>query len=292
MTALAGAHVSVDDYTSIRSTVRTLVDSLNLPDSPNPVVVPELSYPFHPSTGLVTNPDVTDAVVGALQESLETNVDLVYPNSKYADGTRTAKFVGYDEVTGRTGVDTIDLESADALEQTVTLDGGPRTVRVPRPLLNRPVVVVPTLRYGATHPIVGGIVTAARPARISTSVASSVTAATLAIDPAGVVLDGTYTYTGRPDETGVLVAGPDVVEADYLAAELVDIDPSGIPSLAAVPETEPEPVDPSGLSISSIRDILPNESPPETDTPGLIVRRGYELYTRLTGDGYPPQFNP
>jgi len=286
-----GCRVDVDSPASIESAVSTLVDDLDLPDSPDPIVLPELSYPFHPSTGLVANPDVVDALVGVLQSSSETDVGLAYTGSKYADGAQTASFVGYDGIADDTGVGVVDLESADAIERAVHVDGGPRTVRVPTPLLDRPVVVVPTLRYGADHPIVGGMVTAARSTRVSTTVASSVTAAALAVDPAGVLLDGTYTYTGQPHETGVLIAGSDVVDVDHLAAELAGIEPAGVPSLAAAPGAGPGPVGLRSLSVQSLRDGLPNRSPPEPDTPGPIVRGGYRLYTRLTGDAYPPQFD-
>jgi uncharacterized protein (DUF362 family) len=291
MTTPSGRYVDVNSLTSIRSTVSALIDGLDLPTGPEPIVLPELSYPFHPSTGLVTNPDVAAAVVDSLQSSLDTDVGLAYTDSKHADGEQTASFVGYDAITGDARVDVVDLEGADAVEQTVQLDDGQRTVSVPTPLLDRPVVVVPTLRYGNDHPIVGGTVTAARATRISAGVPRTAGAAALVIDPAGVILDATYTYTGQPDETGVLIAGDDVVDVDRVAARLAGLDPTDVPSLAAVPGSPSEPLRVPSLSIESIRDRLPNQPPPQMDTPGPMVQRGYRLYTQLTGDAYPPQFD-
>jgi uncharacterized protein (DUF362 family) len=291
MTAPTGRYVDVDSPSSIRSAVSALVEDLGLPDGPDPIVLPESSYPFHPTTGLVANPDVVAAVVDVLQSSLDADVTLSYTGSKHADGERTASFVGYDPLTRDAGVDVVDLQSADTAERTVPLDDGPRTVGVPIPLLDRPVVVVPTLRYGTDHPIVGGLVTAARPARISSTVPRGVAAAALAIDPAGVILDATYTYTGQPHETGLLVASDDVVEVDRLGARLGGLEPSDVPSLAAVPNGRSDPVRTPSLSVEAIRDRLPNQSPPRSDAPGPVVRNGYRLYTQFTGDAYPPQFD-
>ncbi|UIP01460.1 hypothetical protein Hbl1158_15090 (plasmid) [Halobaculum sp. CBA1158] len=301
MSAPLGRSVDPQHPESVRAGVAEIVAEFAIPDDGRPVVVADLPYPYHTSTGMVANPVVVGAVVETLRDATDGPVGLAVSTGDHADADRAASLVGYDERveaagdagTGdaRTGgVERLDLRPGETPDRTVTVDGGERTVDVPAALVDRPVVAVPSLRYGTDAPVATATATVARHARVSPTAARSVAAAALAVDPAGAVLDGTYSYTGEPRATGVVVGG-DAPVVDRFAAWLVGVDPGDVPALAALPGPD-EPPRLRSIDAGAIRASLPRGPRPTRGTPGPAVRRAYRLYTDLTGDAYPPQLDP
>jgi uncharacterized protein (DUF362 family) len=254
------------------------------------LVLPDVHYPFHPSTGAVTNPDTVEVLVETLT-SRGADVTLCLPHSPWAEGTDAATYLGYDAVADRTGVETLALGDAPTVERRVRVDGRTVDVEVPEALVTDPLAVVPTLRTSADHPLVAALVTTAMGALGEGEAAldpDEVVAATAACDPAFTLLDGTYTYVGAPHRSRFLVAGTDAPAVDRAAARLVGTAPADVPSLAPFGIGR-EAVE--GLDVAALADALPGESPAapvgEGDGPAAM---GYRLYARVTGDLVPPQF--
>ncbi|MFC7157893.1 DUF362 domain-containing protein [Halomarina halobia] len=271
---------------SLAGAVMDLLD--DAPPAGRALVVPDVHYPFHPSTGLVTDP----GVVGVLIEFLQgrgTEVLLCYPDSPWVAGDRCAAFLGYDEVVDRLGVDVLDLDAAGSVERTVTIGDSRRRVTVPEPLDSETLVTVPTLRTDPDHGFVAGMAATALGALgadAADATAEDVVAAAAVCDPAAVLLDGTYTYTGAPHRSGFLLASSDAPTLDAAAARLVNEDPEEVPYLAPHGVRTP-PV--AGLDLDEIADRLPNERE-ETGETSPVMQTGYRLYSRVTGDLLPPQF--
>lgn len=281
------------DPETLNRTVESLLDDLTASfeaaDSNGILLLPDTWYPFHPSTGLVTNPIVVSAVAHALHQSYpDVDIGVGFAGSEYADWQTSTTLLGYDTHLEREEISVIDLTSAETVEQTVHLSEEIRTVNIPEPLLKRTVIAIPSLRYGNTHRLAGGMVTVARGVSNSPTSVNTAAAAT-AVDPSVTILDGTYTYTGQPHRSRFLVAGADLVTIDRLAADLLELSPASVPMFDSVPQAIPEVPNVDGLQLESIRTSLPTQEPPDSTEPGTLLSIGYELYTRVTGDAYPPQ---
>ncbi|WP_254547469.1 DUF362 domain-containing protein [Halomarina pelagica] len=252
------------------------------------LVLPDMHYPYHPSTGLVTNPDVIEVLIEFLQ-GRGTEALLCLPDSPWIEGDRCARFLGYDEVVDRLDVDVVDLGAAGSVDRTVTIGERRRRVTVPEPLDSETLVTVPTLRTDPDFGFVAGMAATAFGAlgrEAADATAADVVAAAAVCDPEAVLLDGTYTYTGAPHRSGFLLASSDAPTLDAAAARLVNEDPEDVPYLAPHGVRTP-PV--SDLDLDEIADRLPNERG-ETGETSPVMQTGYRLYTRVTGDLLPPQF--
>ncbi|MWG33193.1 hypothetical protein [Halomarina oriensis] len=251
------------------------------PDLDEALVVPDCHYPFHPSTGMVTNPDVVEALVEALAASAD--VTLALPDSEWVQNAPS--MLGYEDVADRTGADTLALGEAETVERVVRTDDERHTVTVPAPLDERPVVAVPTLR--ADPDLAAAMVTVAEAATGSRAT-TDVVAASAVVDPDFVLLDGTYTYTGAPHRARFLVAGTDAPAVDRAVAPVAGLKPKQVPYLR-----------PFGVGREAIEGLhaedLAAELPHETTDPNggempEIMGTGFRLYAKVTGDLVPPQF--
>ncbi|WP_254538929.1 DUF362 domain-containing protein [Halomarina litorea] len=254
------------------------------------LVLPDAHYPFHPSTGAVTNPDTVEMLVETLT-SRGADVTLCLPETPWVDGTDCTTYLGYDAIVDRTGVETLALGDAPTVERRVHIDDRTVDVEVPEALEADPLVVVPTLRTDPDRSLVATLVTTAMGAYgVSEAdlTPDEVVAATAVCDPAFTLLDGTYTYTGAPHRSRFLVAGTDAPAVDRAAATLVGKTPADIPYLAPFGLGR-EPVD--GFDLEELAASLPNEEPaPDMSDSGGPAAMGYRLYARVTGDLVPPQF--
>lgn len=254
------------------------------------LVLPDAHYPFHPSTGAVTNPDTVEVLVETLT-SRGADVTLCLPATPWAEGTDSTTYLGYDGIVDRTGVETLALGDAPTVERRVHIDDRTVEIEVPEALEADPLAVVPTLRTGPDRSLAAALVTTAIGATGESEAdltPDEVVAATAVCDPTFTLLDGTYTYTGAPHRSRFLVAGTDAPAVDRAAAALVGTAPADVPYLAPFGIGR-EPVD--GLDVESVADALPNEKPaPDMSDSGGPGAMGYRLYARVTGDLVPPQF--
>lgn len=268
-----------------------VLDRLDAPESV--VVVPDAHYPYHPSTGMTTNPAVVEGVFAALATRYPgTDRVLAVRSDPGIDTARTVRYLGFDGVADTVDADLTVLDDADTA--SVETSAGRRAV--PAPLADAAVLLVPTARADGALGMFGGLALAARAADADPSTAGSVGHVLEAVAPAGTVVDATYTFTDRPARTRVLLGDADVRAADRALAQLLRVDADQVPGLAARTAsgsshdtTNRTDAAVSGLDIDSIAATLPAGNPPESTEPHPLVRVGYGLYTRVSGDIYPPQ---
>jgi uncharacterized protein (DUF362 family) len=243
------------------------------------VVLPDVHYPFHPSTGLVTNPTLVEALVDVLETEFRVGdvvVDCVA--SEMVAGDRAAGYLGYDRVANRTGA-AVRYPDPDP-EAGGESDQGPSR----RSLGRGTVVNVPSLRYDEDLGVAGGLANRARVAagRLPTPEDVATWASGSGPTAAVTLLDGTYAYVGEPRRPQVLLAGTKTARVDRTAASLLGVDPAGVPDgEAAVPEVDPE--------VSQLLDRSTVEDAGGSALSSPLVRRGYRLYARLAGDVVPPE---
>lgn len=258
---------------AIDRAVATLLDQHRSLEGRDVLLVPATDYPHEPSTGLVTDP----AVVEALAEAIGGEVAVGVAGSDRVDAERVGRLLGYEDITERGEASLVDLDVAGRVERRVTFAGGSTSVEVPAPMLENAVVVVPTLRRSKRHGVATGMVTLAN-AVTDAPTREEVLAATRACWPALTVLDATVAYDGTPRRMDRLLSSEDVIELSAAAVTELGVDRSHVPHL------EPNRSPPS--PIRGLKRALAGGA--DGDGPDLIDR-GYRRYAQATGDLVPPQ---
>ena len=258
-------------------------------------IVPDVHYPFHPSTGMVTDP----AVVGAVAKYLggETASDLIIAGSSddSIDLDRTAAYLGYSALEERFDCRLRDFSTERDSRVTVSLSdrSDPVELSVPDPLLENPVVVVPTLRPVEAGPIAGVMRTLGRHVESGVEdqeISSSVRARAVvnAIHPELSILDATTAFAGEPFAAETLFTG-EAIALDTIGTTLLGRDVNDDEALSAELGPGTSSVRVSGCDFDALRNRVPSgELPPRTSThPAVSV--AYGLYAMVSGDAVPPQ---
>jgi len=285
--ALAGGEPS-DDVDWVADTDRVV-------DADRVALVPDVHYPYHPSTGMTTNPDVVGALLSALT-SRRPGVDpvLAVRSGPEVDTRRTVGYLGFDDVANEHGATVAVLD--DAATTDVETSTGTRTI--PTPLADAAVVPVPSARIDGALPLFGSLALLARTVGTDPTDATSVARVVKTVDPVGAVVDATYTFTGKPARARALLAGADVAAVEHALARLLDVDTGQIPGFggaARATDTGERSARRSaassveGLDVDGLAAALPDGELPASTEPHRLVRAGYRLYTRVSGDVYPPQ---
>ncbi|THE63089.1 DUF362 domain-containing protein [Salinadaptatus halalkaliphilus] len=271
-----------------------------LADADRITLVPDAHYPYHPSSGVVTDPAVVGATVAILERRIDGEVVVAGRSDDTISFERTAEYLGYESLLERFDADPVDLASEGHTDTRVTVGDDTVSTLVPSRLTRSTVVTMPSLRPTETGRVAGGLRTLAAMLEDGTdetdaSADSRALGAARAIDPALSVLDATTVYAGEPYAANTLFAGPaaavDAVgtsllersfEADDVVRRAFDDDR---PSITVTPVG----VDPESFDLESLRAALPTGGlPPADDTPAPVTA-AYRLYAAVSGDVVPPQ---
>lgn len=278
---------------TVESTVADLLEGelSTLARADRLTIVPDVHYPFHPSTGMVTDPAVVGAILAVLERAdARTDVAVAGTSDEFVSLERTADYLGYRDVLERFDADVVDLADEPRVAETVAVGDESVEVRVPERLRDGAVVLVPTLRPNEADVVAGGMRTLARVAGVGTDPVDAV-GATRSIDPDCSVLDATTVYAGRPHAGSALLAGPpapvDAVATALLEREIGDDD---VLSLAL--EDASIEIDRVGTDVpdlETLRERLPAGGLPPADSTHPAVSAAYRLYAAIAGDAVPPQ---
>ncbi|RQH00361.1 DUF362 domain-containing protein [Natrarchaeobius oligotrophus] len=275
----------------VEAVLEATADSI-VADDDGVTIVPDAHYPFHPSTGVVTDPAVVGAICRFLTDRTGTDLSVAVAGSEHVDVDRTAAFLGYPELVDR--FDAALFDPADEPRTTVVRDVGGRSVStsIPTRLLDERVIVVPTLRPTRTGQFAGVTRTLSRFDDRSDGSPEATIAAADAIEPALAVLDATTAYGDDPHATNAVFAGPaasvDAVGASLLGRS-IDEDPVLKPTLETEPPVEIERIGSGAVDVESIRDRLSGGRLPATGDAHPAVTAAYRLYAAVGRDAVPPQ---
>ncbi|WP_265107806.1 hypothetical protein [Halosolutus halophilus] len=276
---------------ALETPIRRLLEprAATLADADEITVVPDAHYPFHPSSGVITDPAVTGAVVAYLER--ETSADVaVAGSSEYLSAERTSEYLGYDDVLERFDASLFDSADAARTGETVRLGDQSVALAVPERLASGAVIPVPTLRPTRDGPIAGGLRTLARHVDCSIDGGVAGAAAAAVVDPELAVLDATIAYAGEPYAAETLFVGP-IAAVDAVGAGLLDRSPADDEALEYALRTAPDAIRVDGVDVASLRDRCPSgELPPPTD-PHPAVSIAYRTYAAVSGDAVPPQLD-
>lgn len=288
MKAVHGTRLPDLSRSSLRAGVGTVLEPYRSAfdgDSPS-VVVPDVHYPHHPSTGLVTDPNVVSEVVRLLSAE---PVRIAIPGSELIDAERAAQYLGYDRIAREQNAEIVYLPEAERIERTVHLTRRSVTVSVAKPLLDD-VVNLPTIRRSASFGLEAGM------ANLGWAIDDSPDAATIraanhVCSPAVNIVDGTRVYTGEPYEARALLACDNGVATSIAAADLLGVDRETVPHLDSYESDSNAPVDIRGFDSDSLAETMPQTEPKASGNSETMAAM-YRLYARLAGDLVPPQMFP
>ncbi len=264
----------------VRSGVIDLLDRLAPPLEDRVVIVPDVHYPFHTSTGLITNPA---AVEGAIEWARTTGrtVELAAWTAGWKGVDACLEYTGYTQMMERLGVERFEPSGEEHLAYTVRIDGDDTVITTPAAFITD-ALVFPTLRcdrtntlQGALHTLAGAVVNRLPTAQEVLCVGE--------LSGASAVLDASYAYPGHPYRSELLLASSHVVAIDRFIGE----QPGWSAPVARSLHRPPPPV--RGIDSAAISAAFPRPTHTAQPPTGDVLATGYRAYTKLTGDLVPPQ---
>lgn len=291
MSALYGERLADLAPEAMRTAVGSLLENYReaLESGEDVVLLPDAHYPFHPTTGLVTNPELVEAVVAELAADFDVGrVSIALPSTQWVDAGRVGTFLGYEGIAEAFDADLVHLDDGERADETVHLTKESVDLSIPAVLADATLVAIPTLRHDAEFDVAAGMFTLAQ-ALAEKPTTATLVAAARALDPDVTILDGTYTYTGEPRKSGFLLAADDVVAMENAAARLLELEREDVAHLDTYDGERRQPGAVRGVSLRALADGLPNERPKTRDSEGPMGM-GYRLYAKVAGDAVPPQF--
>jgi len=275
----------------VRSVLEPHLESLSNTD--RITLVPDAHYPFHPSTGMVTDPAVVGSTAAVLRARTEADVAVAGMTDDRIAFDRAAGYLGYPSVLERFDTELVDLADESRRDRVVSVADQQLSVSVPDRLLESAVVVVPSLRPTRDGPVAGGMRTLGRLAETVADADLTAIGATRAIEPAFSVLDATAAYGGDPIAADTLVVGPipqvDAIGSSLLGRSLED-DPVLRHTLGADGSAiTVESAAGDDVDLTALRRRIPDGELPPPDDTHPAVSTAYRLYAAVAGDAVPPQ---
>lgn len=275
----------------VRETVRDRITTYRgrLSDRESVLVLPDTHYPHHPTTGMVTDPTVVAGVVDGLREIGIESITIAIAGGRHVTGTRVARYLGYESLTEELDVEFLVLDEAEQVDITASVDGRRVPGMMPKPLREYPVVNVPTARYAWEMSFAAAVANLGRSCAVAEAPAIELAVAAKATDVPVTLVDAVYTYTGTANATGLLLDGENVVDIDMAVATLFGVDPADEEYLRILSQGTPTESPVEGVSLADVRAELPLRPKPKSDEPHHLVTEAYKMYTRVSGDAFPPQ---
>ncbi|AFO56635.1 DUF362 domain-containing protein [Natrinema sp. J7-2] len=275
---------------ALRSPVRTVLEPAveTLAEADRVTIVPDAHYPFHPSSGMVTDPAVVGAVVARLERETDADIAVAGASDDRISFDRTARYLGYESLLERFEALLVDLADTAHTGDVCAVADEPIALSVPNRLAEGAVVVVPSLRPTENGPVAGAMRTLAALVDCDAGPDRAPVAATRAVDPAVAVLDATTAYGGDPVAGNALFAGS-APAVDAVATALLGR------SLAADGALEIERGDCGPISVAgeidfeALRARIPDGELPPADDTHPAVSTAYRAYAAVAGDAVPPQ---
>lgn len=260
-----------------------------LADADRITVVPDAHYPFHPSSGMVTDPAVVGSIVARLERRTDAEIAVAGASDERISFDRTAAYLGYASLLERFDATLVDLTDEPRTDDSYTIDGRPVPLSVPDRLAESAVVVAPSLRPTEGGPVAGAMRTLG--SLVDGDAASSrvSVAATRVVDPAVAVLDATTAYGGDPVAANTLFAGS-AHAVDAVATSLLGRSVEADEALEIGRGDEgPVAVEGGDIDFERLRDRIPAGELPPADETHPAVSTAYRVYAAVAGDAVPPQ---
>ncbi|RQG91248.1 DUF362 domain-containing protein [Natrarchaeobius halalkaliphilus] len=278
--------------------IRRLLDANTeaLTEADRITLVPDVHYPFHPSTGMVTDPAVVGAIASYLRSRGDADLVVAGASGERIEFDRTLAYLGYPELLERFDAEPVDLvRDEPRTNEIVCVDGRSVPFSVPATLGESTVIVVPTLRPTEEGPVAGGMRTLAAADERTVDPDVTAVAATRVVDPVLSVLDATTAYGSDPHAANAIFAGS-TPSVDAVGASLLEREIEDDRALELAFEDGPETITlervgagADRVDVEDIRERLGGGELPPTGTMHPAVTAAYRLYATVGRDAVPPQ---
>jgi uncharacterized protein (DUF362 family) len=290
---IEGVQLDTLDPDAIQAGVETLLEPIleTGEGGGRVVLLPDAHYPYHPSTGMVTSPVVVSAMLSVLNRRLSTPPTVYIRSHPSLEASRVARYLGYERILD--GFDNALVTAAES-PATVTVPTEWGECDLPASLADGAVLTVPSARLAAGGGVAGSLsllteAVGTQSERREQWTETQIRRAFAAVDPIGSLVDGTHTFTGQPYRARVLFAGTDLPATDRALAGLLGVDWETDAVIGALSGSDEEPATIAGIDTATITAQLPDGTLPASREPHPLVRAGYSVYSRVSGDIYPPQ---
>lgn len=241
-------------------------------DTERVVLLPDATYPHHPSTGMVANPAVVEWFASGLERYTSltaVDISVLCATSGEVSPETVASLLGYDEIASARGIELLHAGSPEVSKRI--REGALVTVLTPR--FSSPTgEPVTHARFVGELDGFDGLAGASRfdgfdgvdgldPAELRRSVAFS-------------LLDATYLNCGHSYRA----------DRVFLSRDPFSID-GAISTLLGTEETTSF----DGAELRRIRSELDVQAPTDAGAADTAMELGYRLYAKMSGDVIPPQ---
>ena len=269
----------IEDAT-VRESTHDLLSTLDPPLGTHVTIVPDVHYPFHPSSGMVTNPA---AVAGALDWVAQTGrrPRLLAGVTAWENTQECLEYLGYSRLCSDHEIERVSPQEEPQDTHTVRVNGQEAILTAPTSTITD-TLVMPTLRSTEDGTLVGSInrLAAAILQREPTRLESIATAA---VTDAVGIMDASFCFAGRPHRSRALFASTDASAIDRFVATR----PGWESDIARTVHPQPPPT--RGIRSETLDAAIPVPRPISGQDASSILETGYRTYARATGDLVPPQ---
>lgn len=221
------------------------------------VILPDMVYPFHPSTGMIADPNVIEWLVNTLKEKTElssNDISILCATSGEVPPGKVASLLGYDDLSSDHGIELI--EARDDPEVTDQIR-------------DRPIATVLSPRFSVNGQ---GPISHSKFLNELDQITSSRTVFNDQI--CFSVLDGIFLNCGHSYRADRVFLSKDSASIDGLISTLL-----GSSKVTYFDEREIQRIV-SNLHVSQSSD---------SDLPEKMMQFGYRIYAKASGDLIPPQ---
>ncbi|WP_254530966.1 DUF362 domain-containing protein [Natrinema gelatinilyticum] len=277
---------------ALEEPVRTLLepDLETVSSADRITLVPDAHYPFHPSSGMVTDPAVIGAIVATLRRQTDADIAVAGASDSRTAFDRTARYLGYVDLLEQFDAELVDLADEPRIEYVRSVDGRSVSLSVPNRLVESTVSVVPSLRPTENGPVAGAMRTLSSLVTGADDPDRVPVATTRIVEPALAIVDATTVYGGEPATANTLLAGA-APAVDAVATSLLGRSPGADAALESVRGADAESVTVVGSTVDfdRLRTLVPDGDLPPADETHPAVTTAYRIYATVAGDAVPPQ---
>jgi len=207
----------------------------------NVVIKPNLCYYWDYSTGETTDPRIVSALIDYVRRRLvkDVNIFIAEADASAMKTKYSFKILGYDKLSRRKNVKLVNLSDGDIVNVKVNVDGKEFELPVNKILLESDLIInVPKLK---THNVVRitcalknmfGAIAKPRKYDYHKMLSYAIVGINEIVRSDIILVDGLIARGSIPLRLGVLVAGNDSLATDFIAAEIMGINPRDIEYLS------------------------------------------------------------
>ncbi len=235
-------------------------------------IKPNLVAPLTKESGAVTDPEVTRAVIQLVREAGASQIRVGDSPFFFYESRRAFEVTGTEKVVKEEGAEVVYLDEDEYLEIESPKAKLMNTIKLPKTLLDcDKFITVPKLK---THSMcrvslaiknqIGLLSPEEKKIYHRTDIHQKVVDVTLAAKPDLAIIDGLVALEGQGPtygnavDTGIIIAGTDVVSVDAVASSIMGFEPQEIPhinlaALQGLGEKDLNKIELKGASINEAR---------------------------------------